>query len=126
MAQWSPREIASASARRNRKIISARLGGVVVGKVPPFAEVTGKAVPAHHRTQQVAPLALVGGNCSALAIAFDVEAVITGAHIDAVVRRALRGRAGAGSIARGRIEAGDRRGWQSDERQIDSRSGRVP
>src|SRR5215468_6847752 len=126
MAQGSPWEIASTSTRCNRKIISARLGGAVVGKVPPFAKVTGKAVPAHYRTQQVAPLTLVGGNCSALAIAFDVEAVVTGAHVDAVVWRAFRGRAGAGSIARGRIEAGDRRGWQSDERQIDSRSGRVP
>src|SRR5262245_46733253 len=104
MAQGSPQDVASTSARRNCKIICARLGGAVVGTVPPFAKVTGKAVPAHHRAQQVAPLTLVGGNRSALAVTFDVETIVAGAHVDAVVRRASRGRAGAGSIARSRIE----------------------
>src|SRR5215470_11129625 len=106
MAEGSPQEVGSTSARCNRKIISARLGGVVVGKVPPFAKVAGKAVPAHYRTQQVAPLTLLGGNRGALAIALHVEAIVAGAHIDAVVWRAPRRRAGAGSIASSRIEAG--------------------
>src|SRR6476646_6411912 len=73
----------SSPARPDGEVIGARFGRAIVGIVPPFAEVIGEAVAAHRGVERVAPAALLGGDGRAGEIAFDVEAIEGGAHVDA-------------------------------------------
>src|SRR2546430_405969 len=59
-------------------------------------------------------------------VARGIKAVEAGAHIDAVVGAALSGRAGAWTVAGGRIEWRSRRRLSLDQREIDGVAGRMP
>src|SRR5690242_19124374 len=65
-----------------------------VAEVPPFAEVIVKSALAHRRDQRVAMAPLLRVDSTACGVARRVQAVVARAHVEAVVGRALRGRAG--------------------------------
>ena len=91
--------------------------------MPPFAEIVRKVVPVHRRVQRAAPAPLLGLDRPVRAVALDVKTVEAGAHVDAVVGRALVGRAGAGAVTRRGIKARDGRRRQSDQCEIDRGAG---
>ena len=114
----------AALARRNRNIVRARVGQRI-SEMPPLAEIVLEAVPAHGGKQRDARALLLGGNRGAQGVAAHVETVEAGAHVEAVVGRALRRRAGAGAVARRRFVWRYRLRRPLDEREIDRRAGRM-
>src|SRR5437763_2651291 len=93
--------------------------------MPPLTMIVLKALCRHGGDKLPSPLALLVGKAAGCRMALHVEAVVSGPHVDAVVRPALRGRSCASAIGCRAVKRQSLRAPGRNQRQIDRYAGRM-